>query len=209
LVGQSRTPGFTEWLPQTRAAVAYAERSHEGQRRRSDGAPFIAHPLEVASLLYHAGAPDHLIAAGVLHDTIEKSDVAGSDLRARFGSRVATLVFAVSEDEQIAGYTERKAALCEQVARAGEEALTLFAADKLSKARELHLEATAESQTSPAGSARITPSRELRLTHYRDCLALLEDQLPDSPLVSQLRIALWRAESPRRVPAGWAGPGAA
>ena len=182
-------PGFIDGLPKTQAAVAYAKRAHDGQRRRVDGAPFIVHPLEVASLLYSAGAPDHLIAAGVLHDTIEKTHVVASDLRERFGSRVATLVLAVSEDEHITGYAQRKAALREQVARAGEEALMLFAADKLSKVRELRL-GPAPARKSHSGGAVITRSRDRRLTHYRHCLALLQDQLPDSPLVKQLRTEL-------------------
>ena len=112
-----------------------------------------------------------------------------SDLRERFGSRVATLVLAVSEDGHIAGYARRKAALREQVARTGEEALMLFAADKLSKVRELHLGPT-PARKSHSASAVVTGSLARRLTHYRHCLALLEDQLPDSPLVKQLRTEL-------------------
>ena len=65
----------------TRRATAYAERVPEGQRRSSDGGPFIAHPLEVACLLYDAGAPDHVIAAGVLNDVLEKTDADAEDLR--------------------------------------------------------------------------------------------------------------------------------
>jgi guanosine-3',5'-bis(diphosphate) 3'-pyrophosphohydrolase len=182
-------PIFMHGLPLMQAAVAYAKRTHDGQRRKVDGAPFIVHPLEVASLLYYAGASDHLIAAGALHDTIEKTEVIASDLRERFGSRVATLVLAVSEDETITGYARRKAALREQVASAGEEALMLFAADKLSKARELRLEPT-PARESYSGGAAITRSRGRRLTHYRDCLALLQDQLPHSPLVEELRTEL-------------------
>jgi (p)ppGpp synthase/HD superfamily hydrolase len=176
----------------TQAAVAYAKRAHDGQRRRVDGAPFIVHPLEVASLLYGAGAPDHLIAAGVLHDTIEKTQVVASDLRERFGGRVATLVLAVSEDERIEGYERRKAALREQVGNvgnAGNEALMLFAADKLAKVRELRLEPT-PARKSLSGATAITRTRARRLKHYSHCLALLQDQLPDSPLVKQLRTEL-------------------
>ena len=121
-------------LPHTRAAIPYAERMHDGQRR-GDGTPFIQHPLEVAELLYHAGAADDLIAAGVLHDVIEKSNVSASELRKGFGPGIAGLVLAVTDDEQIAGYANRKAALRQQVAAAGGDALTLFAADKLSKLR--------------------------------------------------------------------------
>jgi len=195
-------PGFIHGLPKTNEAVAYARRAHDGQRRRVDGAPFILHPLEVASLLYYAGAPDHLIAAGVLHDAIEKAHVVASDLREGFGSRVAVLVLAVSEDERINGYAQRKAALREQVGRAGEEALMLFAADKLSKVRELHLDPTAPGKSLSSGA--IARSRGRRLTHYRNCLALLEDRLPDYPLVGQLRTELagvWDSAISARVPA--------
>lgn len=182
-------PGFIHGLPKTQQAVTFARRAHDGQRRRVDGAPFILHPLEVASLLYYAGAPDHLIAAGVLHDAIEKAHVLATDLREGFGSRVAVLVLAVSEDQRIEGYAPRKAALRAQVGGAGEEALMLFAADKLSKVRELHVEPTPPGK-SLSSDAAITRSRGRRLTHHRHCLALLEDRLPDYPLVGQLRTEL-------------------
>ena len=174
-------------LPKTKAAIAYATRMHDGQERQIDGAPFIVHPLEVAALLYEACAPDYLIAAGVLHDTIEKTDARLNDLRERFGARVATLVLAVSEDKHINGYTSRKAALREQVASAGEEALVLFAADKLSKSRELRIEPAPVSQPHARKASAV---RSRRLTHYRHCLRLLEDQIPDSLLVSHLRTEL-------------------
>lgn len=170
----SRYEFLTDRLPQTRAAITFAERLHRGQHRQSDRAPFILHPLEVASLLYDAGAPDHLIAAGALHDTIEKADVTAAHMRVRFGARVADLVEAVSEDPRIPGYTRRKAELRERVANSGEEALTLFAADKLAKARELRLDAL-----------RAGDDRHLR--HYLSCLSLLEETLSESPLVRALR----------------------
>jgi (p)ppGpp synthase/HD superfamily hydrolase len=172
----------TSWqrLPLTSAAAAYAERKHAGQHR-SDGTPFIQHPLEVAMLLYHAGAADHVIAAGLLHDVIEKAAVSPSELRTRFGPGITGLVLAVSDDDSIGGYSARKAALRHQVAGAGEEALTLFAADKLSKLRELHRETVVD----PA--ARIRGSRARRLRHYQRSLALLQERLPESSLVRDLR----------------------
>ena len=171
--------GSARGLPQTRAALDYAREAHAGRSRKADGAPFMLHLREVASLLYDAGAPDHLIAAGVLHDVIEKTGVAGSELRKRFGTRIATLVLAVREDEHLAGYTAPKAALRDQVAKAGDEALALFAADKVSKARELRL-----------GGAGVHRSRRRRLAHYQRCLAILQEHLPGSPLVAQLRAEL-------------------
>src|SRR6188472_3538273 len=108
---EPRLPAYIEGLPLTEAALSYAKQLHEGQRRPVDGAPFIVHPLEVASLLYYAGASDHVVAAGVLHDVIEDTSAAANDLRRRFGARVTNLVVAVSEDDRIADHDLRKAAL--------------------------------------------------------------------------------------------------
>jgi guanosine-3',5'-bis(diphosphate) 3'-pyrophosphohydrolase len=67
----------------TQAALTFAERLHAGQQRRVDGAPFVVHPLEVACVLFSAGAPDHVIAAGALHDILEQTNADSADLRAR------------------------------------------------------------------------------------------------------------------------------
>jgi hypothetical protein len=61
--GSPHVPDGLHALPTTRATLAYARRVHAGQRRSVDGAPFIAHPLEVAGLLSDIGAPQHVIAA--------------------------------------------------------------------------------------------------------------------------------------------------
>jgi hypothetical protein len=181
-------PGF----PKALAAVEFAQRSHYGQRRKVDGEPFILHPLEVASLLYQAGASDEVVAAGVLHDTIEKTATSASDLTKRFGSEVTALVCAVSEDERISGYAHRKAALREQVSKAGREALMVFAADKVSKVRELRL---------GRGAAAIGATvLRRRLLHYRRCLALLEERLPDVPVVRMLRTELDSVPEPISPP---------
>jgi (p)ppGpp synthase/HD superfamily hydrolase len=176
---------FPDKLPQTRAAVAYASQKHAGQLG-TDGGPFIAHPLEVASLLQREGAPDHLIAAGVMHDLIEKAGVSDSELHERFGPQIAELVLAVSEDRRLATYASRKAALRRQVSSAGDEALTLFAADKLAKLRELGRELALTSDQRSRRVERRDP-RARRLRHYQHCVALVEERLPRSPFVRKLR----------------------
>lgn len=98
-------------------------------------------------------------------------------------------MLAVSEDEHVAGYTARKAALRAQVADAGEEALMLFAADKISKARELRLDGVGL-HAALGHAGRGSRKRGRRLAHYRRCLALLQERLPDSPLVAQFAAEL-------------------
>ncbi|MGA8718012.1 MAG: HD domain-containing protein [Solirubrobacteraceae bacterium] len=184
-------------MPRTKAALAFAEEQHAGQLRKADGAPFIAHPIEVASLLYDVGAGDDVIAAGLLHDTLEKTRTDGTELQTRFGPRVARLVAAVSEDESIAGYATRKAALRRQVEAAGTEAMMVFAADKVSKVRELSL--APEGSEAARLAATVSRTRQRRLAHYRHCLELLERHIADSPLVRHLRTELeLRSAAPAR-----------
>ncbi len=139
-------------------------------------------------MLYRAGAPDDVIAAGILHDVLEKTDVSGAELCARFGSRIAELVQAVSEDETISSYQRRKAALRQQAAVAGPEALLIFAADKISKVGELRATLSGSPRRRKSGTESVVPPR--RLAHLRRCLAMLEERLGGSPLVRQLSTAL-------------------
>jgi (p)ppGpp synthase/HD superfamily hydrolase len=183
-VGRRWVPRFVANRPLTRSALAYAERWHAGQCR-TDGTPYFDHSLEVAALLYDAGAPDHLVAAGLMHDVVEKTDATAADLHARFGEEIAGLVLAVSDDDRISSYARRKAALRRQVAGAGDEALSLFAADKLSKVRELRGEMTTRRRRQAGGAPREPRAR--RMKHYQRSLALLEERLPESPLVHDLR----------------------
>jgi hypothetical protein len=90
------------------------------------------------------------------------------------------LVLAVSEDERIPGYQARKAALRQQVATAGRDALMVFAADKISKARELNLELATNREPIEKRT------RAQRIDHYRQCLVIIEEHLADAPLVHQL-----------------------
>ncbi|MDE3130826.1 MAG: bifunctional (p)ppGpp synthetase/guanosine-3',5'-bis(diphosphate) 3'-pyrophosphohydrolase [Acidobacteriota bacterium] len=154
-----RIPAFADGHPNIEAALEFAQARHAGQRQ-GDGTPYLSHPIEVASCLYRTGAPEHLIIAGLLHDVLEKTDVSASMLRRQSGRRVAGLVVAVTDDARIGGYATRKAALRQQVADAGDEALALFAADKLSKLRELRREI----EQDQAGNKTL---RARRLKHYQ------------------------------------------
>jgi (p)ppGpp synthase/HD superfamily hydrolase len=176
-------PSFVKSLPITQAALEFAAGRHAGQRRDTDNAPFILHPLEVAHLLNGRDYPDHVIAAGVLHDLLEDTDVGEDELLARFGPEVAQLVVAVSEPEGDGTYAERKARLREEVAGASTDAAAVFAADKVAKAREFRLGLVAR------GGSMAGVDRD-KLDHYWQCLALLERRLGPQPLVRQLRFEL-------------------
>jgi (p)ppGpp synthase/HD superfamily hydrolase len=176
------SPSFTGGLPLTRAALALAAERHEGQVRGDERTPFLQHPLEVAMLLSLAGYPDEVVACGVLHDLLEDTNTDASELEERFGASVAALVQHVSEDASIEDEAARKRALRAQVNRAPVDAAAVFAADKVSKARELRARL----------SCGLTAEKaDAKLDHYRASLPMLGRRLgPRDPLVDQLRFEL-------------------
>jgi HD domain len=96
-----------------------------------DEVPFVEHPLAVAELLVEYELGDELVAAGLLHDVIEYTDIGLGPLRERFGMKIAMIVCALSEDFEIEDYEERKRELRGRVAATGIEAQRVFAADKI------------------------------------------------------------------------------
>src|SRR5215218_4712340 len=177
-------PTFVDGLPITRRALEFAAERHRGQRRQADDAAFILHPLEVAQLLSNRGYPDKVVAAGVLHDSLEDTDATPQDLERRFGPEVARLVCSVSEPPGPGTYAERKARLRAAVAAAGPDAAAVYAADKVAKARELRMSLARD--WSVAASSETAD----RLGHYWASLLMLETRLGESPLVVQLRFEL-------------------
>jgi (p)ppGpp synthase/HD superfamily hydrolase len=180
LMTMARTD-FVDRSPLIRDALAFAARWHEGQTRDQDGVPFVTHPVEVACLLHEAGYSDEVVAAGVLHDVLEDTEVERGELDERFGPEVAGLVAAVSDDPAIEDHAERKAALRAQVGRAGEDAAAVFAADKVSKARELRLRLE---------HGRFQRKDRPKVDHYEASLALLDELMPGHRLVDLLRAEL-------------------
>ena len=179
------SPSFMEDLPQARAALDFARELHRGQRRESDEAPFILHPLEVAALLHNTGHREPVVAAGILHDSLEDTGASLEDINQRFGSEVVQLVAAMTEDPSIEEFARRKAALRKQIAAAGTDATSVYAADKLTKVRELRARLAASPRLLEAQA-----HERRRLDHYCESLVMLEEMTPDHPLVRQLRFEL-------------------
>jgi len=90
-------------------------------------------------------------------------------------------VASLSDDPAIEDPGERRAALRRQVAEAGPTASAVFAADKVSKARELRLK---------AARGRLGGEERDKLEHYEESLQMLLTALPRHELVEQLRLEL-------------------
>ena len=83
-----------------RAAYDYAEKAHANQKRAS-GEPYFIHPLAVADILIDMGLDASTIAASLLHDTIEDTEVSADDIKREFGEEVLELVSGVTKLSKI------------------------------------------------------------------------------------------------------------
>src|SRR3972149_4180866 len=78
------TPADQELLER---AYRFAAKAHKGQKRVS-GEPYVNHCLAVAIILAELHVPPVVVAAGLLHDTIEDTSIKLGELRAEFGDEV-------------------------------------------------------------------------------------------------------------------------
>jgi (p)ppGpp synthase/HD superfamily hydrolase len=191
--GSSPDLSFARDLPITRRAIVFAQEQHRGQRRRADRAPFLVHPLEVASYLERSGYPDHVVAAAVLHDVLEDTHVERGQLESLFGREVSELVAIVSDDPEIRDEEQRKDDVRSRVRDAGGYALVVYAADKVSKVRELRM-------LLAGGLGRAEAA--VRMRRYRKSLEMLEQAMPSDRVVELLRFELEALENLPPEPGG-------
>ncbi|HKN92231.1 MAG TPA: bifunctional (p)ppGpp synthetase/guanosine-3',5'-bis(diphosphate) 3'-pyrophosphohydrolase, partial [Acidimicrobiia bacterium] len=81
-------------------AFDLAKKAHQDQVRRS-GDPYISHPLSVARILAGLGLDDVTIAAALLHDAVEDTDVTLADISKDFGPDVAAIVDGVTKLDRL------------------------------------------------------------------------------------------------------------
>src|ERR1700756_1548696 len=160
-------PDFVRGSALTENAFRMARAAHA----RPESETTIDHPVAVARLLSEQGFDESVVAAALLHDTLEDTALTRGEIAESFGPEVATLVAEVSEDPRIEPYPARKA---EARSRAIRDpcAAAIYAADKLANTRDL-----LEAKEGVRGE---------RLDHYIKTLRLLSEGRPDLSFLDQL-----------------------
>lgn len=117
-------------------AVKLATKAHSGTERRGKAYPYIIHPMESASIVATLTNDQEMLAAAILHDTVEDTDVTLEQIREMFGERVAMLVrhetAPLSEDLT---WRERRTSQVKQLATASYDSKIVALGDKLSNMR--------------------------------------------------------------------------
>lgn len=123
-------------------AVSFANKAHQGQRRKSTNIAYILHPMEAgsvaSSILSQFGRNDEeVISAAILHDVLEDTNVTEEQLLREFGERVTFLVKMQSEDKS-KSWKERKTHTIEELKKCTDiDVKIVLLADKLSNMRSV------------------------------------------------------------------------
>lgn len=121
-------------------AAAFAAQRHRHQRRKdADASPYINHPLALADILAREGGVEDgvVIAAALLHDTIEDTETTLEELEVRFGKRVSAIVAEVTDDKSLPKDERKRLQIVTAPAKSKGGKLVKLA-DKIANLRDLH-----------------------------------------------------------------------
>jgi (p)ppGpp synthase/HD superfamily hydrolase len=118
-------------------ACEIAAIAHNCKNRKGKEIPYIVHPMAVAILLAQSGASEEVILAGILHDTVEDTDITLENIKEQFGLAVADIVEGCSEPDKSKPWEDRKEHTLEALKTASDSVWLVTCADKLHNVRDM------------------------------------------------------------------------
>ena len=120
-------------------AAAFAAEKHRHQRRKDEEAsPYINHPVQVAHILVQENVEDpEVLAAALLHDTIEDTNTSLEELEIVFGYEIAVIVNECTDNKKL-NKLERKQAQIDHAAHISHKAKLVKLADKIANVNDIN-----------------------------------------------------------------------
>jgi len=184
-MGDDSMTGATILTDRFDRALLYATHVHGGQVRKGTSIPYIAHLLAVAATVLEYDGSEDMAIAGLLHDAVE--DQGGeprlSDIRNRFGDRVADIVRSCSDTvanssagQQKENWHTRKTRYVEHLNLVDQETLLISLSDKIHNARSI-LRDLRKPEIGGAVWDRFKDSRKDTLWYYRELAKSFQKRL--------------------------------
>ena len=166
--------------PRFESALAFSCSRHHGQRRKGSGAPYVTHPIAVASIVGQYGGDEDQAIAALLHDVVEDCDVTRAEIEQRYGKRVADIVEACTDTTETPKpkWRPRKEAHIAKVRGAAHDAKLVIAADKMHNALSIVWDMRRPSVGESVWD-RFTGTREEVLWYYNAMTAALAEGWDD------------------------------
>ena len=128
-------------------AIRFAVDAHSGVERRGKGFPYIVHPMEAMVIAATMTADQEILAASVLHDVVEDTDITLDTIRSLFGDRIAKLVDTESDRfQEGVDWRSRKEDSLKRLKEATRDEKIVALGDKLSNMRAIARDYTSEGE---------------------------------------------------------------
>ncbi|MEH7443610.1 HD domain-containing protein [Bacillus sp. JJ1122] len=169
-------------------ALQMAAMAHEGQYRKNTKIPYIAHPAAVGLILQKAGYKEELVAAGILHDTVEDTEITLQDIKREFGNEILEIVAGCSEPDKSLSWEVRKEHTIEYLKTATEDIRVVACADKLHNVRSIFQDVERDGEQV---WSRFKRGREQQAWYYRNVIESLGEE-STFPLLEELKLEVER-----------------
>lgn len=125
--------------PLVSKALAYADAAHGSINhvRKYTGEPYINHLIEVMELVSRVPHTEEMLAAALLHDTIEDASITQEDINREFGATIAKLVMELTDQCHEGNRAARKSAEAARLATVSRDAQTIKLADFISNTHSI------------------------------------------------------------------------
>lgn len=174
-------------------AVNLAIQAHSGQVRKGKFVvPYVTHPLTVGLILAKIGADEDVIVAGILHDSIEDTDVTKEDIQKEFGDEVAQMVDDVTEQDKSLPWHERKNLALEHIPHMNHGSLLVKSADLLHNLTDITQDYKKEGD---GIFERFHASKKEQLERYEKLIMVIDTVWTENPLLPDLHGALFEIEN--------------
>jgi len=171
-------------------AIKFSIKTHDvyqKQKRKGKDISYITHPLTVGIIIARVEADEDLVAAGVLHDTIEDSvpekKVTREMLEERFGKKVADIVVSVSEMNKDLPWEERKREALEHIKRFNQDSLLVKSADVISNVSEIIDD---HARYGDEIFYRFNAPKEKKIEHTLETISVILSKWEENPLSDDL-----------------------
>lgn len=172
-------------------AIKFAIKTHDvyqKQTRKGKQVSYITHPLIVGVILARVGASEKVIAAGILHDTVEdciaEKRVDENMLAERFGKKVAKIVMSVTEKDRTQPWQVRKEKAVTEIANYSRDSLLVKSADVLGNTSEI---VDDYNRYGDQVFDRFSASKNETLKHYIHLIEVILGRWKENPLAGDLR----------------------
>ncbi len=162
-------------------AAAFAARAHQHQKRKDNQTPYVSHVFRVCLVVRHTFGFDdpRMLAAALLHDTIEDTATDCDDILSRFGEDVATWVAALTKDMRLP-HDAREDAYAKGLAAADWQVKALKLADLYDNLGDSkHLSPGGRKRTAAKAHFYLDAIRHNMPEQVRPALALVEQRLAE------------------------------